>query len=283
MITGFNTDVEFEGVTYHVQTEDRGRSNPEILSLVYDRGTILASKRLPYDDLLKGEFEENKLAERLQKQHYLICAAIRAGRIEELKKMGRNDNGKTTSSPNAPSADEADVPIPELPDAEPAISADSPIEIPIPKPEVMSGKDVAAKPSDQEPTVDVLGVLDEHVIIPDEAVAIVSELAGHERSVTNRLGIELLDKKGFKSGQRRTIGFMVSRGSDRKVIGNAQVLVKILGSSFRPQIFHAVTDNNGVARIEIEFPDFSFGRAALLARASFNGEEVELRRPIVRG
>jgi hypothetical protein len=53
VITGYNTDVEFEGVTYHVQTEDKGLAKPIILSLVYDRGTILASKRLPYDDLLE--------------------------------------------------------------------------------------------------------------------------------------------------------------------------------------------------------------------------------------
>ena len=86
MITGFNTDIEYEGVTYHVQTEDKGLETPLILSLVYDRGTILASKRSPYEDLLNN-FDENVLIERLQKQHKLICAAIRGGRIEDLKRM----------------------------------------------------------------------------------------------------------------------------------------------------------------------------------------------------
>src|SRR5215211_4018411 len=87
VITGFNTDIEYNGVTYHVQTEDKGVETPLILSLVYDRGTILASKRSPYDDLLSGEFDETQLAERLQKQHQLICAAIKAGRIEDLRRM----------------------------------------------------------------------------------------------------------------------------------------------------------------------------------------------------
>ncbi|MGI8466967.1 MAG: hypothetical protein ACR2N3_00760, partial [Pyrinomonadaceae bacterium] len=87
MITGFNTDIEYQGVTYHVQTEDKGVKTPLILSLVYNRGTILASKRSPYNDLLDGEFDEKELTERLQKQHKLICAAIRAGRIEDLKRM----------------------------------------------------------------------------------------------------------------------------------------------------------------------------------------------------
>src|SRR5215203_6818012 len=87
VITGFNTDIEHNGVTYHVQTEDKGVETPLILSLVYNRGTILASKRSPYNDLLQGGFDAQQLAERLQKQHKLICAAVRAGRIEELKQM----------------------------------------------------------------------------------------------------------------------------------------------------------------------------------------------------
>ena len=45
MITGFNTDIEHGGVTYHVQTEDKGLETPLILSLVYVGGAIIASKR----------------------------------------------------------------------------------------------------------------------------------------------------------------------------------------------------------------------------------------------
>ena len=48
VITGFNTDIEHDGVVYHVQTEDKGLDSPIILSLVYSGGTILASKRSPY-------------------------------------------------------------------------------------------------------------------------------------------------------------------------------------------------------------------------------------------
>ncbi len=58
MITGYNTDVEHNGVVYHVQTEDKGLRTPVILSLVYTGGAILASKRSPYDDLIASGFEE---------------------------------------------------------------------------------------------------------------------------------------------------------------------------------------------------------------------------------
>ncbi len=101
MITGFNTDINFQGTTYHVQTEDKGLATPLILSLVYNRGTILASKRSSYEDLIEKGFDEKVLAERLQKQHKTICAAIRAGRIEELKAMTAKDSAARRKNPAA--------------------------------------------------------------------------------------------------------------------------------------------------------------------------------------
>jgi hypothetical protein len=101
VITGFNTDIKFEGVTYHVQTEDKGLDAPLILSLVYVGGAIIASKRTPYEDLVASGYDEKVLTERLQRQHKLICAAIRSGRVEELKRMG-GQNG-AADSPHAES------------------------------------------------------------------------------------------------------------------------------------------------------------------------------------
>jgi hypothetical protein len=95
VITGFNTDIEHEGVIYHVQTEDKGLDSPLILSLVYVGGTILASKRSPYQDLIVTGFSDEVLAERLKRQHRLICAAINSGRIDDLKKM--SGRGKAPS------------------------------------------------------------------------------------------------------------------------------------------------------------------------------------------
>ena len=109
VITGYNTDVEFDGVVYHVQTEDKGLQTPVILSLVYIGGAILASKRAPYDDLIARGFDEQILVERLQRQHKLICAAVHAGRIEDLKRMGERDAASSTAGARAKtSADDQD-------------------------------------------------------------------------------------------------------------------------------------------------------------------------------
>lgn len=287
MITGYNTDIEFGGVTYHVQTEDKGIARPVILSLVYDRGTILASKRLPYDDLLDGDLDETVLAARLHRQHKLICAAIQAGRIEDLKKMTARESAPVPAPDKSPFTTTAS-PVGVATDVSepPAISLDELEELllPIPKPVFGGILDIPVSrptidPPVHKPSLDG----DDAIVLPAEAVEIVSDMLGTERPVNNKLGIELLGEAKFKGGERKTVTFMVCRGTDRKVVSSAQVMVKVLGTSFRPLIFHASTDDNGLAKVNIHLPSFNSGRAALLARAVSQGEEVELRRAIIHG
>lgn len=296
MITGFNTDIEFDGVTYHVQTEDKGLARPIILSLVYDRGTILASKRSPYDDLINGKLDEDALAERLQKQHKLICAAVRAGRIEDLKKMTlKESNDRRTSAQPKVTAPKS-VPKkkkktqnlePLAPSgAEPSALSRPLDEPPIPKPEFVGLGDMGlADPPqdviDEYKTIEAANLGD--VLVPAEAVEIVSELGGTDRPVNSKLNIVMLGNGDFKGGERHQVSFMVVRGSEKKVVDKAQIMVKIIGSSFRPLIFHASTDQNGIAKVNLQVPNFNAGRAAFLVRASSEGDEVELRRAITHG
>jgi hypothetical protein len=93
----------------------------------------------------------------------------------------------------------------------------------------------------------------------------------------------MLGNGDFKGGERHQVSFMVVRGSNKKVVDKAQIMVKILGSSFRPLIFHASTDQNGIAKVNLQVPNFNAGRAAFLVRASSEGDEVELRRAISHG
>src|SRR5215831_4185392 len=84
MITGFNTDVCHEGHVYHVQTEDRGKDNPILGSLVYVGGTIVAKKLTPYPAPLSKDAGPDAVASMLKRQHQVIIAAIKAGRIDDL-------------------------------------------------------------------------------------------------------------------------------------------------------------------------------------------------------
>jgi len=93
MITGFNTDVDYLGRIFHVQTEDRGLDNPIIESLVYCGGEIVESRRHSYADLAAaGGCSEEEILSRMEGQHQTLIREIRNGRFdpESLKPFGHN-------------------------------------------------------------------------------------------------------------------------------------------------------------------------------------------------
>ncbi len=295
MISGFNTDIEFNGTVYHVQTEDKGLQKRVIMSLVYDKGTILASKRESYDDLAAGNFDAKALTDRVGRQHKLICAAVRAGRINELKEMSSNASARAkviaevvaagiplpvTVAPQ-PSAPAPPPAMPETPRARfQAPVPKSPIKIAIVETEQII--QVSPITLHDEPVIEAVQIIEDH-ILPAEAVEVVSELSGQERPANSKLSLELLGDTKFKGGDRRTVNIMICRGTGRKVVTDAQIMIKVLGSSFRPVIFHAKSDSNGLAKIHLQLPHFQAGRAALLVRAMSGGEEIELRRVVIPG
>jgi len=114
VLTGYNTDIEHEGMTYHVQTEDKGRSNPHIETLVYARGEILYSKRTPYHDLVAQEADSKAIANLIERQHRTIVEAIRRGRLDRMagaSSAGKvaepdTDDAEASERPSEPSLDE---------------------------------------------------------------------------------------------------------------------------------------------------------------------------------
>jgi hypothetical protein len=81
VITGFNTDVKYRGTVYHVQTEDKGTSNPLIETLIYKGGEILGSRRLPYADLAKAG-DEATITKLMEDQHKAIIMEVKKGRYD---------------------------------------------------------------------------------------------------------------------------------------------------------------------------------------------------------
>ena len=88
MLTGHNTEVLHEETAFHVQTEDKGRANPQVVSLIYVGGRVLAAKRTSYADLLAQGLGEKDIAELMDRQHRTMLAAIRRGRFDDhLRKL----------------------------------------------------------------------------------------------------------------------------------------------------------------------------------------------------
>lgn len=267
MITGFNTDIPHEGVTYHVQTEDKGLDTPLILSLVYVGGAIIASKRTNYEDLIAEGFDEKILAERLQRQHKLLCAAIRAGRVEDLKRMGEHapaaDAGATEAK--KPAATRAA----RSGSKSKAVAEEAP-----PREETTEGAEpVAAREK----------VKGETAAPPESKDEAASEEAGPQTPATEEeLYLSLLEDEGdFRAGQLATVKIHVGRGAyGQQSVADAEVIVKVLGTTFRPIILNTNTDADGLAVVRALLPRFTSGRAAIIIRASEGGGVAELRRII---
>lgn len=85
MITGFNTDVPYNGEVYHVQTEDKGKDNPLVESLIYKGGEILGAKRTAYSLFLHNGYDEAKIIKVMEDQHRSIIRDIKAGRYDKSR------------------------------------------------------------------------------------------------------------------------------------------------------------------------------------------------------
>jgi hypothetical protein len=80
MPTGFNDNVESEGRTYHVQTEDVS-DRDEIVSQVFLEGQVMHTYRVSYAEW-KGEAGwEQRVTDQARRQHTLMVAAAMRGRV----------------------------------------------------------------------------------------------------------------------------------------------------------------------------------------------------------
>lgn len=115
VLTGYNTDIEFSGTVYHVQTEDKGQANPLVESLVYTSGEILYTRRTPYHDLIAEEIDKGAVATLMERQHRTIVQAVEAGGVDRLTgtiAVTSEDDTTITSKEakrETPAADEASL------------------------------------------------------------------------------------------------------------------------------------------------------------------------------
>jgi hypothetical protein len=290
VITGFNTDIEYEGVVYHVQTEDKGLATPLILSLVYAGGEILASKRAPYRDLIAAGYDEDVLSERLKHQHRLICAAITAGRIEELKRMGApRKTEEMAAVTNAQEVSEGLI-IESAQEASERLIIESASERP---PEPLPERAPEPPPLPAQPMV--TDSLDDDETLPafqnrsqpaESAYTVYdprrkSPMGGPVQSDSGLI-LTILNEREFYSAQTFAIRILLENRSSKKEkpVSGVTLSLRILGTTFRPQIFSVKTGRDGIGVVSGRIPYFDSGRAAIVIRAVAEGNSAELRRVI---
>jgi hypothetical protein len=295
MITGFNTDVQHGSQVYHVQTEDRGtKDNPVLESLVYINGAIIAKKLTPYADKVKAGANDAAIASLLKRQHQIIIAAIKAGRVEDLIKHSHAlvHEGAEHPAPVNPTPFVPRTEIPRKPELErpktgksgylnrtsgplsrkasgslnkntgalklnPSLPTAQKIEAPQPKP--AAPLTVQRKRSGPLKT----GSLNLDDLISDYL---------KRSSEQDRLELAVLSPNVFVAGHAITLRVEVKQNG--RFEADAIVTVKVIGTAFKPQVYIGRTNEDGIAIFNIALPAFTSGTAAIV---------VEAQSPLGRG
>ena len=297
MITGFNTDVKHEGSVYHVQTEARGRDNPVLESLVYIGGTIIAKKISPYADQLRQGATEDTIASLLRRQHQVVIAAIRAGRIDELIRLSTDEKGRE----GKPEENRKEMVI--TAEAEPPRQATPPVAPPAAPPQARqtpgrpassrSSPSVALPPQPvQPPEVSQHTAATQPKSVPAKAQSPLPSNTGglnldevisdyvKRTSEQGRLDLKVIAPTAFIAG--KSIGLRVQvlhEGADE--VG-AIVTIKIIGTAFKPQVILGRTGADGVVSFNLVLPAFSAGTAAIVIEAQSSHGRGELKHLIRR-
>jgi hypothetical protein len=318
MITGFNTDVPHQDHVYHVQTEDRGtKDNPVLESLVYIGGTIIAKKLTPYADKLSQGADDATIATLLKKQHQVIIAAIKAGRIEELIKHSERYSGEkpqgvmvvTEAKPVIAPPEVLAAPVAEgKPTVKPEIKAELPKRksgfLPQPLPKGKSGYLAEPKRSSsgglatRPPGVEKASVQTTAPVHPATLSArptkgnsgvlktgslnldeVISDYLKRS-SEQEKLDVKVIAPSVFIAGKTITLRIEVKQGA--KAEPDAIVTVKIIGTAFKPQVFIGRAAADGVATFNLVLPAFSSGTAAIVIEVQSRYGRGELKHLIRR-
>ncbi len=303
MITGYNTDVRHVETVVHVQTEDKGRSNPFIESVVYVAGRVVATKRSSYAQLLAEGKGDPEIAALMDHQHRTIVAAIRAGRFDG-KLQGLKGPAKAAEAAGAGAAAEAAVagitarhetgeghaqtmmqtgaiPVEAL-DASlggtsielgplqglPPLSADPMAPMALPSPLPATPADLAEIPELPE-----LDDTDEGPTLDQVILDYLSTEAEHEQ-----LMLAMDGQEEIQPGRVNNLTLRAYSSKSGLPLAGVQVSVKMLSTVADPRtLMVGETDDVGAVEMRLDVPAFARGSAALIISGSSDLGRAEIK------
>jgi hypothetical protein len=82
MVPGFNHNILYKGVLFHIQTEDSGTKKPLITTLLYRDGTIIASRKTDYSDIITADMLEKVVEDLMKEQHKEMLRRLKSGEFD---------------------------------------------------------------------------------------------------------------------------------------------------------------------------------------------------------
>jgi hypothetical protein len=259
MITGYNTDVRHVEMVIHVQTEDKGRDNPFIESVIYVGGRVVTTRRSSYGKLLEEGKGDAEIASLIEHQHRTILAAIKAGRFDDKLEEFRPAGTKSGAQRPAPAAGAKETTGAMILDA----LAESPAGDGTNAGLAAAATDQAAaeEPVDEGPTLDQV-ILD-YLSTEAENEQLILVVDGQEEIQPGRKNLLTLRAYSSKSGLP---------------LAGVHVAVKMLSTIADPRtLLVAETDDVGALEMQLDLPSFSHGSAALIISGSSDLGRAEIK------
>jgi hypothetical protein len=299
MITGYNTDVRHGEVVYHVQTEDKGISNPFIESLVYVGGQVLASKRASYAEMLAEGKDEKDIVALMDHQHRTMIAAIRHGRLD-AKFAALAASRQTGQHQMVGGASPTS--------AQPIVGRMAPptVAMPVPPPPVPAridgGETVARGGVSSETLARPSGAVSVTPATPVEPMAPISQMpqlppprpartTGPERTLDQvileyltseadqeQLVLLLEEERDLVLGARATLVLRASSSKSGQGIAGAQISVRMISTVVEPRLLATGrTDEQGGLALGFDIPQVGRGTSALIINAVSSIGRAELK------
>jgi hypothetical protein len=306
MNTGYNTDVRHGEVVFHVQTEDKGLSNPFIESLVYVGGQVLASKRASYAELLAEGKEDKEIVAFMDHQHRTMIAAIRHGKLDaKLASLaaGRQTGAMPVISRETPRAGMATVdpagraaPVSPV-SPPPRLSPPSPqlAQLPPPPGRLAASETMARAVVGGETVARPVAAVSALALTPDipmePLVARPAKPSAPERTLDQvileyltseadqeQLVLMLEEERDMVLGSRATLVLRASPSKSGQPVGGTQISVRMISTVAEPRVLAGGrTDESGVLSLGFDIPELGRGTSALIINAVSGIGRAELK------
>ncbi len=78
-ILGYNHNVRYRGLVFHVQTEDSGVMSPHLFTHMFHGGVIVSTRKLVYD----AGSAEDSIKSLMQAQHKAVLKDLKRGQFDD--------------------------------------------------------------------------------------------------------------------------------------------------------------------------------------------------------
>jgi hypothetical protein len=84
-LVGFNNNLRYRGLSFHIQTEDSGLGRPHIITHLFaDGGRVIKTRRIDYSEHVNGPDCREVVQRMMRDQHRAMANDLRKGEVDAI-------------------------------------------------------------------------------------------------------------------------------------------------------------------------------------------------------